>query len=191
LSRFEPRRLLLCGFLGGSFAMWALGRIDLDAGYWSIFWPQFLQGLSLGFLFVPLTTVSYAHIAKERMGNATSMFNLMRNLGGSMGISFVTTLVARRTQADISVLGAAVTPLSQAAQQSVAALRDLLMARGIDAATALQQAYATVFEQVQRQAGMLAFITAFQLLGAMFIVVIPLILLMRKPPRGAAPAASH
>jgi DHA2 family multidrug resistance protein len=191
LSKIEPRRLLFCGFLGGAFAMWRLGHIDLEAGYWNIFWPQLIQGLSLGFLFVPLTTISYAQIPKERMGNATSMFNLMRNLGGSIGISFVTTLIARRTQANISVLGASVTPLSQAARQAVETMRDLLMSRGADATTALQQAYAAVFNQVQSQAGMLSFITAFELLGALFLAVIPLILLMRKPPRGAAPAAPH
>jgi len=191
LSRFAPRRLLLCGFLGGAFAMWKLGHIDLDAGYWDIFWPQLIQGLSLGFLFVPLTTISYALIPKERMGNATSMFNLMRNLGGSMGISFITTLVTRRTQANTAVLGAAVTPLSQTGDQAVVAMRDLFMARGVDAATATQQAYAAVLNLVQRQAGMLSFITAFQVLGTLFIMVIPLILLMRKPRHGAPHAAPH
>jgi DHA2 family multidrug resistance protein len=163
-----------------------LGRIDLEAGYWNIFWPQFIQGLSLGFLFVSLSTVSFARIAKDRMGNATGMYNLMRNLGGSMGISFVTTLVARRTQADMAVLGASVTPLSPASSQAFEAMRDLLMNQGAEATTAVQQAYAALSNMIQRQAGMLSFITAFRLLGMLFLAVIPLILLMRKPQNTAA-----
>jgi DHA2 family multidrug resistance protein len=189
--RIEPRRLLLCGFLGGAFAMWRLAHIDLTAAYWTIFWPQFIQGLSLGFLFVPLTTISYSFIPKERIGNATSIFNLMRNLGGSMGISFITTLVARWTQINSAVLSADVTPFGEASNRMLDGLRDALASGGGDVYTAMQRSYAEVFGLVQRQAGMLAFIRTFEILGIMFIFSIPLILLMKKPKPGTAPVAGH
>src|SRR5689334_14418568 len=99
------------------------------------------------------------------MGNATSICNLMRNIGGSIGIAMVTTMVARDTQRNINTLGAHVTPYSAAAQQMIQAIKAGLMARGADAVTAGQQAYGAIFGQIARQASMLSFIGAFRLLG--------------------------
>jgi DHA2 family multidrug resistance protein len=79
---FDPRKLLTIGLItGGSTLLW-LSRLNLQAGYWDIFWPQLIQGVGMALLFVPLTTVAMDPIPRERMGNATSLFNLMRNIGG-------------------------------------------------------------------------------------------------------------
>src|SRR6185503_1038041 len=80
----DARRLLVGGLVVGGLTMLWLGNVNLEAGYWDFVWPQVLQGLGLSLLFVPLTTVSMATIAPERMGYATSLFNLMRNIGGSI-----------------------------------------------------------------------------------------------------------
>src|SRR5262245_36809352 len=80
--------LRLC--IGGVTMIW-LGQLNLEAGYWDICWPQLLQGAGLALLFVPLTTVSMATIAPQRMGYATSLFNLMRNIGGGIGIAVTGT----------------------------------------------------------------------------------------------------
>ncbi|HEX9121496.1 MAG TPA: DHA2 family efflux MFS transporter permease subunit [Terriglobales bacterium] len=191
MSKVEPRKLLFVGFLVAAYSMWDLGNINLRAGYWDVFWPQFIQGVAMGFLFVPLTTITHDPIPKERMGNATSVFNLMRNIGGSVGIAMVTTIVARRTQSNTNILGANVTLFSPAAQQMIAAARAGFMARGMDAYTATRQAYAAVFGMVQQQAAMLSFVGAFRLLGIMFLCVIPLILLMKKPRHAAGGAPMH
>jgi DHA2 family multidrug resistance protein len=191
MSKIEPRKLLLVGFLVAAYSMWDLGRINLNAGYWDVFWPQFIQGVGMGFLFVPLTTVTHDPIAKERMGNATSVFNLMRNIGGSVGIAMTTTYVARHTQTNTNILGANVTAFSPEAHQMLDAARAGFMANGMDFYTATRQAYAAVFGMVQQHASMVSFVSAFRLLGIMFVVVIPLILLMRKPRHAAGPAAMH
>ena len=86
-----------------------LGQLNLNAGYWDIFWPQFLQGAGMALLFVPLTTVSMATIAPQRMGNATSLFNLMRNIGGGVGIAVTGTYLARQRQVVGAALGEHVT----------------------------------------------------------------------------------
>jgi DHA2 family multidrug resistance protein len=78
--------------------MFSLSGLNLNAGYWDIFWPQVFQGVALSFLFTPLMALSMAGISKEKMGNATSIFNLMRNIGGSVGIAIMTMFLARRTQ---------------------------------------------------------------------------------------------
>ena len=191
MSKIEARKLLFVGFCVAAYAMWDLGRINLNAGYWDIFWPQFIQGTSLGFLFVPLTTITHCPISRERMGNASSIFNLMRNIGGSVGIAMVTTMVARDTQRNINILGAHVSPYNAATQQVYQMMRGGLVARGSSLATAAQQAYAAMFGQVAAQANMIATIGAFRLLGIMFLCVVPLILLMKKAKGGGGAAAMH
>jgi len=192
MSKFEPRKLMAFGFCVAAYAMWMLSQINLNAGYWDVFWPQFIQGTSLGFLFVPLTTVTHDPIAKEQMGNATSIFNLMRNIGGSVGISYVTTLTARTTQKNLNVLGANVTALNPQAQQMFESAKQMMMAKGSDAYTAAQQAYELIYGMLGQQATMLSFVKAFRFLGIMFLCMLPLILLMRPPRhRGGGGAATH
>ncbi len=98
MGRIDARKLLAAGLFVGSCTLFWLGSLNRSLGYWDIFWPQFIQGLALGLLFVPLTTITMDSIPRENMGNATSIFNLMRNIGGSMGIAAATTLLARHRQ---------------------------------------------------------------------------------------------
>jgi DHA2 family multidrug resistance protein len=183
MSKIEPRKLLFVGLSVGAYALWSLSRVNLNAGYWNVFWPQFIQGASMGFVFVPLTTVTHGTISRERMGNATSLFNLMRNIGASIGIAMVTTTVARHTQTNFNVLGRSVTQTNPAMSQMTGAARGWFMAHGMDATTATRQAYASVFGMVAQQASMTAFIYTFRMLAIIFIVILPLILIM-KPPKG-------
>src|SRR5262249_39315927 len=151
----------------------------------------FIQGLSLSMLFVPLTTITMAPIPREQMGNATSLFNLMRNLGGSFGIATVTTMVARYQQSFTNILGAHVTPYSTKSWSVLSALRGGMAAHGSDPATAARQGYQALFGVIERQASILSFVTVFQILAAIFLAMVPLVLLMKRPPRGAAAGAAH
>jgi DHA2 family multidrug resistance protein len=189
LVRFDARKMLTLGVIGASFTLIQLSWLNLNAGYWDIFWPQFLQGVALSLLFVPLTTVTMDPIPNEQMGNATSIFNLMRNIGGSTGIAAATTFLERRTQFQINVLGAHVTPYSETARQALVGARNALMAAGADPVTATQQAYGAVYGTVVRQASMLAFLETFRMLGLIFLALLPLLLLMRRPTqrRGGGP----
>src|SRR5690349_10255718 len=108
-GKFDPRKLLSVGLVvGGTTLLW-LSWLNLQAGYWDIFWPQLIQGVGMSLLFVPLTTVAMDPVPRERMGNATSLFNLMRNIGGSVGIATTGTLLARHNQSTTALLGANVT----------------------------------------------------------------------------------
>ena len=190
VARVGARKLLALGLVGGSFTLYWLGQLNLSTGYWDVFWPQFIQGISLGLLFVPLTTITMDAIAREKMGNATSIFNLMRNLGGSMGIAASTTLLARHGQVYTSMLGERVTPYDPAARSMLEAMRRAFMARGADYATATQRAHAALFGLVSRQATMLAFVSVFRLLALIFLLMLPLVLIMRSPrSHGPAPGA--
>src|SRR5262245_51195820 len=157
-GRFDARKLLTIGLLvGGATLLWLSG-LNLQAGYWDIFWPQLIQGAGLSLLFVPLTTIAMDSIPRERMGYATSLFNLMRNIGGSIGIAVTGTMIARDTRVVTGTLGAHVTMYDQASQSLFAQLRAGFMAAGADAVSATNQAYAALFGMVQRQAAMVSFV---------------------------------
>ncbi len=192
MSKVEPRKLLAAGVILAAISLFQLSHLSLNAGYWDIFWPQILQGLSMGLLFVPLTTITNDPIPKERMGNATSLFNVMRNIGASVGISSVTTIVARHSQAHTNILGANVNRYNPAAVQVFNAARSGFMAKGMDVMTATRAAYAAVFGMVERQAAMLSFTEGFRILGGLFLLMLPLILLMRRPAhQGGETMAAH
>jgi MFS transporter, DHA2 family, multidrug resistance protein len=188
---FDPRKLLTVGLIiGGSTLLW-LSVLNLQAGYWDIFWPQLLQGVGMSLLFVPLTTISMDAIPREKMGNATSLFNLMRNIGGSVGIAVTGTLLSRHTQTTTSMLGSNVTPYDPASQSMLYQMKAAFMAAGADAVTATERATAALFGLVQRQATMVAFVGIFQLMGLLFIALVPLVLLMRRPRARGGPVAAH
>ena len=190
-GRFDPRKLLTVGLLiGGGTLLW-LSELNLQAGYWDIFWPQLVQGVGMSLLFVPLTTVSMDPVPRERMGNATSLFNLMRNMGGSIGIAVTGTMLARHEQAFTSVYGSHVNLYEPVAQATFDGMRATFMAGGADPVTATSRAYASLFGIVQRQAAMVSFVGLFQLLGVLFLALVPLVMLMKRPGRGNAPVAAH
>ncbi|HYM24998.1 MAG TPA: hypothetical protein VEU08_17395, partial [Vicinamibacterales bacterium] len=178
--------------IGGVTLLW-LSKLNLSGGYWDVFWPQCIQGFGMSLLFVPLTTISMDPIPREKMGNATSLFNLMRNIGGSVGIAITGTMLARQQQSNTSLLGSNVTVYSPMAQQMFNGIRSTMMAAGADAATATMRAQAMLFGLVQRQASMVAFVGIFQLLGWAFIVLVPLVYLMKRPGRAPSreAAAAH
>ena len=188
IGKVSSRRLLALGLLGGAGTLFWFGHLNLAAGYWDVFWPQFFQGVSLGLLFVPLTTITMDPIRKENMGNATSLFNLMRNIGGSMGIATSTTLLYRHGQDYASRLGSHITPYDTASRSLLDGLRRAFEASGADAYTAAQRAQAAAAGLVARQASMLAFVSVFRLLGLLFLVLLPLLFLMRAPKHGPGEA---
>jgi MFS transporter, DHA2 family, multidrug resistance protein len=184
MGKIEARKLLAAGLILSSYSIYQLSRLNLNAGYWDIFWPQLLQGMSMGLLFVPLTTITNGLIPKEQMGNATSLFNLMRNIGASIGIASVTTISSRRAQAHTNTLREHVNPYNPISQAAFQGMKQSIMARGVDAATATKQAYAGLYGMVQQQAAMMSYVDVFYLLAIMFAACLPLIFLMKKAPKG-------
>ena len=179
VGRFDPRKFLATGLFIAALTLWAFSTLDLNAGYWNFFWPQFIQGFSLSLLFVPLTTVSMAAIARERMGNATSLFNLLRNIGGSVGIAGVTTLTERFQQTHLGTLVSHVTPYNNQATQMMQSMAQRMTPR---------QSYAAMFGLASRHAAILSYVNTFRVLAVVFLALIPMILIMRKPGEQRAPA---
>ncbi|HYW48736.1 MAG TPA: DHA2 family efflux MFS transporter permease subunit [Bryobacteraceae bacterium] len=191
LGRFDPRKVLGAGLVGAAWTLYALSKLNLNAGYWDIFWPQFIQGATLAMLFVPLTTTTMDPIPREEMGNATSMFNLMRNIGGSVGIASATTYLFRRQQFQTHVLGADVTASNPQTQVYLRGLESVMKAHGADPVTAQHQAYGMIWGMVQRHAAMGAFVDTFRAMAVVFLLVLPLLLLMKRPQHHGPPGGMH
>jgi DHA2 family multidrug resistance protein len=188
LAKGDPRKFLASGITIGALTLFQLARLDLSAGYWDFFWPQFIQGMSLALMFVPLTTVAMARIPREQMGNATSIFNLLRNLGGSIGIAGVTTMLERVGQSHMVTLNSHLTQYSLQAQSILEGMKRSLQSHGMPEATAAKQAYAMLAATVARQATMLSFVQVFRVLAAVFILLLPLLMIMKRPPKSTRPA---
>jgi MFS transporter, DHA2 family, multidrug resistance protein len=190
MPKLDGRKMLLVGCIGTAISMYLLSVLSLNLGFWDIFWPQFLQGVSMAMVFIPLTTITMDPIPLEGMGNATSIFNLMRNVGGSVGIAAATTLVARATQRNVNLLGAQVTPLNGRTRVMIERLRSMFISRGFDPVTATHKAYGALFGMVQQQSSMISFNYIFGFMALVFLGMIPLILILRRP-QGKGSLAAH
>lgn len=191
MAKLDPRKMLTVGMVVCGLTLWQISRLNLSAGFWDFCWPQFYMGLALGLIFVPLTTISMAPIRKENMGNATSLFNLVRNLGGSIGISAVSTMQTRFQQRNINELGSHVTPYSASARNMMHMMQGMFRSAGSDAVTAAHQARAAMFGMIEQQASMLAYNSIFLILAGLFVLMLPFILLMHRPQAKGGPMSMH
>jgi DHA2 family multidrug resistance protein len=141
----------------------------------------------MGLLFIPLTTLTLSSIPKPQMGNATSIYNLLRNLGGSIGVAFSATMFTRRAQVHQSRLVEHLTTLDEGLRAAVAKGQSLLPSRGVHESAAGNTALGRIYEELVRQATMMGFNDAFYILSVMMACVLPLLLLLRRPAHQTAP----
>jgi DHA2 family multidrug resistance protein len=149
-----------------------------------------LQSFGLAFLFIPINVSAFAYVPKEKTNMGTGIINLARNIGASVGIATVTTMLERRTQAHAARLMEHVNPLSLAYQKMAAAFTATFMSAGSTRAAASERATGMINGIVQRQAAMLAFLDNYKMLGIVFLIVLPVLLLLKRP-RGAVSAPVH
>jgi DHA2 family multidrug resistance protein len=187
VRRVQPRWLVVFGVLISSAGLFAMSKFNLDLDYNTAVRSRIVQSLGLAFLFVPISATAFAFIPKEKTNYATGLFNLARNIGGSSGIATVTTLLARRAQFHQARLAEQVTPYSFQYREASTRMGFLLQAHGSGGPDAGAQATGLIYGNVVRQANMLAFADAFWLMAVLFILIVPLMLLMKKagPARGA------
>jgi MFS transporter, DHA2 family, multidrug resistance protein len=191
LGRFEPRWLVVFGFVVIAIGLFQLGGMNLNVSEKTPVYDWIVSRAGTAFLFVPINVMAFYFVPKEKTNNATGLINLSRNVGGSLGISFVTTMLARRAQFHQAVL---VGHLQTKNLQYTGALERLIQmftSRGMSAAHAAMQAEALLYSQLQRQAMMLSFIDNFRLMAVLSLVVIPLMFMMKKIRPRKASIAVH
>ena len=184
LSRYTPRWLLLFGLLILSFSLFHMTGFDLEIDFRTVATARMVQAAGMAFLFVPINTAAYAFLPRDKNNAASGLMNLARNIGGSVGISVVTTMLDRRAQVHLTNLSSHLSPTNPALQSMIQATAGAMRARGASAAGATQQAYALIQGVVARQATMLAYIDCFWLLGVAILLMVPMVFLMKKSKPG-------
>jgi DHA2 family multidrug resistance protein len=180
LARIEARWLIIFGLLVSSLGLFLMTDFDLSTDFQHAVYARIVQSLGLAFLFVPINTMAFYYIAKEKTSYATGLINLARNFGGSAGIALSTTLVARREQLHQNRLVENISPLNSSYQAAFEGAKQMFISRGADAVHAATQAQQMIYNMVQRQAMLLSFLENFRLLALTFIAVIPLMFLLKR-----------
>jgi DHA2 family multidrug resistance protein len=186
VGRVKNRFLITTGFgllAGASFWM---GHINLDIAMWNVVLPSILNGIAISFIFTPLTTTAMGYLRQDQMANATGIYNLMRNLGGSLGIALVSTLIVRRAQVHEALMVGHLTPYDAAYNDVLAAATHTLTPQS-GPVLAGMQAQNLIYSTMQRQASLWAFVENFRLFGVLCLLCIPLVWLFKKRKAGAPP----
>ena len=189
LPRVGVKPLIFVGYVVLAIAMWRYASIDLGTDYKHVALFRALQGLGIAPLFVPVSQLAYSFLPKNKNNKASSLTNLFRNQGGSVGIAVVTTALARRTQYHQSVLVVHAIPSQPRYQQSLGALCRYFETHGFTAPDAALHAKAELARIVYEQAAFLGFLDCFWLLGCACLIGAPLVFFTRKFGRAGSVAA--
>ncbi len=186
ISRYDGRWLIAFGLTTLSLALLNMTTFNLAVDFRTLVLARRLQGAGLAFLFVPINTAAYSSLPREKNNAASGLMNLARNIGGSVGISFVTTLLARRTQFHQARLSENLSAGSGRLQSTLHGLAATFMRGGLDAAAASRKAYAMLQAIVIQQATMQAYVDCFWMLGTVILCLVPVVFLMKKAKPGGA-----
>jgi DHA2 family multidrug resistance protein len=159
-NRIDGRWSIVFGMLIFAWSTWMLGALDVQAGYWDVFWPRLIQGFGLGFLFVPLTTISLSDVPIHELAGATGVYTLLRQLGGSFGIAILTTMLTHQTAVAWNVLSSEVTSTHG-------------------------YSIGTLTQLVAQQSSMIAYDYLFRVCAIVFVLTTPLVFLIRLRKRPA------
>jgi DHA2 family multidrug resistance protein len=185
-GKFDARLSIVAGVGIFALAMWKHAHFTTDSGMHDFFWPLIFRGVGLGLIFVPLTNLALADMPLSKIANGTGLFNLMRQLGGSMGIAISATLVQRFTATHRADLIAHVSLFSDVARGRLTSITNAMIASGTPAPVAQQKAVMVMNGMVTKQAMMLSFEQLFMLFGAIFVLSLVLLFFMHPPKAGAA-----
>jgi MFS transporter, DHA2 family, multidrug resistance protein len=187
LGKLQPRTLIVFGLLVSAFGTYRMSGFNLEIDFRTAMWARTLQAFGLAFLFVPINVAAFSAIPRERLGYATGLMNLFRNVGGSAGIAMITTMLSRRQQFHQSHLVSHITSSDPGYLATLQGTAANLVSHGVSAADAATQSQAMFYGLVQKQAAMLAVTDTFWLLSIVFIAMIPIVLFIKNTKRPTGP----
>jgi DHA2 family multidrug resistance protein len=190
VSRIDVRYMIGFGFVASAASLFYMaGHLSLEVDFRTAVWLRIYQSIGLAFLFIPINTVSYVGVPSEKNNDVSGFINLSRNVGGSIGIAFIATLIARLSQKTQSALVSHLDVTQSHVSASLQRIAGYLGRLGVWGDPGMVS-YAQVYRELVRQAQALAYIHTLQILAYAAAGMLPLVLLLRKRPRGA-PAAVH
>ncbi len=179
VTRTNPKYMLATGIIIAAYSMYMMAQFNLAVDFDIVMWSRFIMGIGMGLIFIPLVGMTLSTIKKEEMGNATGVFNLLRNLGGSFGVAFITTLLARRAQYHQFRLSEHMHPLDPQYQIGSMQAAHALQAKGV-AVTEMSK-NAVLYKQMMVQANYFSFIDTFFAAAVIMLMVLPLVFLLKVP----------
>ncbi|MGD0744157.1 MAG: DHA2 family efflux MFS transporter permease subunit [Verrucomicrobiota bacterium] len=179
VGKIRLRWMLSFGFSMLALSAFLLSNLNLQVSMRSVIFPTVLNGVAISFIFVPLTTATMSQLRQRQIGSATGLYNLMLNIGGSIGIALVTTLIARGAQAHQALMVGHLTPTNPALTRQLHAAQAMLARHG-DPVTAMHQAYALIYNRLNQQAHLWAFVDTFRIFALLVLCCLPLILLFKR-----------
>jgi DHA2 family multidrug resistance protein len=190
-SRIDPRKLLCLGFLGFAVCAFIFGTVNLDIGPYTLLIPITLTGFALSFVFVPMATLATSTISRNEMGNATGLFNMLRNIGGSIGIAMATTALIRRSALHQNEIGANLTSSTFMLQQASGNITAYLTRR-VGLAQARPGSFGLIYGLMQQQAALLAYVDVFRWTAVLALVCAACTWMFKKPaPHSTPPPGAH
>jgi DHA2 family multidrug resistance protein len=190
IGKVNPKFFLFSGIIICSYATHLMSKFNLSADFFSIAWPRLILGVGMGATVIPLMTLAFSNIKKEEMGNATAIYNFLRNLGGSFGVAFVTTMISRRAQFHQSHLVEHLTPFDPSFQIASQQTTQMLQYKGLESSVSQYGGLKVIYDGLLRQASMMSFNDTFYLPSLILIAILPLVFLIKRP-KGVAMGGSH
>ncbi len=185
-QKFDPRFVLMAGFVLFAIGTWQMTYVTKDWDFWELLWPQIFRGIGLMFAIVPVTNTALGTLAPERVKNASGLFNLMRNLGGAIGLAVINTVLDDRMDLHLARLHERVNWAREPATETLSRLTSHF--HGSDAQLmALKQ----MMGIVRQQAAVMSYADVFLILTVLFVVLATLGIIMKRPATAAAPATGH
>ncbi|HJU29685.1 MAG TPA: DHA2 family efflux MFS transporter permease subunit [Candidatus Binataceae bacterium] len=191
VSRVDSRWLIAFGLCVTALATYHMSGLNLNVDFWTMARYRIFQSLGIGFLFIPINTMAYVGLPPEKNNQVSGMINLFRNIGGSVGISMVTTMLARSQQAHQDALSIHTNHFNPAFNSTVNALGESAFHAGASHADALHRGLAQFYGVMQQQAATQAYISIFSMLALMCVAIAPFVFLMKKNQPGKGLVGAH
>ncbi len=187
IPRIATKWLIIFGVFWNIVALYMMSKLNLHADFYSLAMCRAVQGVGLAFLFVPFNTAAFGFVPRDKLADASGIINLARNIGGSVGISLSVSFVQQMAQRHQNYLVGSVNNLNAVYRSNVAAISKAFQHGGMAVAAAGHAAQADIYNTVQRESHMMAYIDAFRFLALVFLLVIPVALILKTPSFKSAP----
>jgi len=191
ITRINSKGIVIAGIVVTAYSTYLMSAFNRMADFNTVVWPRIIMGIGVGLIIIPLTTLTLSRLKKEQLGNATSIFNLVRNIGGSFGVAISTTILTRRAQFHQARLIDHLTPFDMTYSMGSSQAAHVLRQQGMDPSVAGQGGLAAIYDQVIREASMMSFNDIFYLLSVMLVLTVPLVFFMRRIYHDAADDKNH
>jgi len=184
-TKVDPRLLVSIGFLGTCITLHMMSIIYLQIDFHTVVLLRMIQVIFMPLIFIPISTLNYIGVPREKSNQVSGLSNFSRNLGGSIGTSLLSTFLARQNQMHQTALASHTDPSNPGYVAMLNSLTSVYVSRGFDAVTAGQKALTAMYQNMIAQAGVMSFENAFWCMSLLIGCLVPLPFIMRRPPRKA------